>query len=293
MSIHLNIIREEIERTRARSEYGFLQTFVNHTAAVSHSAAGQGRDMPPPLQRNDGNRVPGEDDERESLVNDRRQGPANQITPKVQEVASIHAFMIDLDCGILDPAVVGQECVDSPARLYGDHVQHWLDRDPVLRKAEVRDSGHGLHVLLWLNEPIICTGGEAADWHAVAKGIRNVLPGDPNLNGIIAMTRPLGALNTKHEPKTVQLLRAGESITRTEILDLNRRITEQPARLWMRVLFGGERVDSCPFCSKESMGVAGHWQVQCYGCGGMDAATLVYHFYSPEFRKEKRKDSNG
>jgi hypothetical protein len=91
----------------------------------------------------------------------------------------------------------------------------------------------------------------------------------------------------------VKVLRSGKPVTRAEILDLTRRVTEQPARLWMRLFFGGERVAPCPFCGTESMGVAGHWQVQCYGCRRMDAATLVYRFYSPEFRKEKRKDSNG
>jgi hypothetical protein len=271
---------------------GLVQTSVNHTAALPHSGTRQGGHTATP-QCNDGSRAQGEDDERESLVNDRRRGPANQITPKVQEVASIHAFMIDLDCGILDPTIVGQECVDSPARLYSDHVQHWLDRDPVLRKAEVRDSGHGLHVLLWLDEPIICTGREAVDWHEVAKGIRNVLPGDPSLNGIIALTRPIGALNTKREPKTVQMLRAGESITQAEILDLNRRVTHQSSRLWMTLFFGGERVSPCPLCGKGSLGVAGYWQCRCYQCGRVDAASIIYRFYSPKFLASRMEGHHG
>ncbi len=235
----------------------------------------------------------GADDERESLVNGRECGPANRIATKVEEVASIHGFMSDLDCKILDPAVVGEECVRSPAALYEQHVRHWLDRDLVLAKAQVRDSGYGLHVILMLDEPIICGGDDARHWDKIARGFRNAVPGDPNLNGIIAMTRPVGALNTKSDPpKEVRLLRAGEPTTRAEVLDLNRRVTEQPARLWMRLFFGGERAGLCPFCSKELMGVAGNWQVQCYECGRMDAAALVYRFYSPDFL-EKRKDSHG
>jgi hypothetical protein len=265
---------------------------MSHAAAVLHSGAGQGGDAP---QRRckDGGRESGQDDEREALVNDRRKGPADQITPKVQEVASVHAFMIDIDCGILDPTVVGQDCVDSPARLYDDHVRHWLDRDPVLRKAEVRDSGHGLHVLLWLDEPIVCTGGDAFEWHAVAKGIRNVLPGDPSLNGIIALTRPIGALNTKREPKTVEMLRAGEPVTRDEILDLNRRVTYQSSRLWMTLFFGGERVSPCPLCGKGSLGVAGYWQCRCYQCGRVDAASIIYRFYSPKFLDSRMEGHHG
>ena len=237
----------------------------------------------------------GANDERESLVNGRECGPANQIATKVEEVASIHAFMSDLDCKILDPAIVGEECVRSPAALYKQHVRHWLDRDPVLAKAQVRDSGHGLHVLLMLDEPIICAGDDARHWDKIARGLRNVLPGDPSLNGIVAMTRPVGARNTKVDPpRKVRVLRKGEPITRAEILDLNQRLANAPARLWMRLFFGGERASPCPLCgaTTHTLGVVGNWQVQCYECGRVDAAAMVYLFYSPTFL-DKREDSRG
>ncbi len=237
----------------------------------------------------------GANDERESLVNGRDCGPANRIATTVDEVASIHAFMSDLDCKILDPAVVGEECIQSPAALYEQHVRHWLDRDPALAKAQVRDSGYGLHVLLILDEPIICSGDDARHWDKIARGLRNVLPGDPRLNGIIALTRPVGAMNTKQEPhREVKLLRPGKSVTQAEILDLNQRVSTAPARLWMRLFFGDERASPCPLCRDTSttLGVSGNWQVQCYECGRVDAAALVYRFYSPEFL-DKRKDSHG
>jgi len=235
-----------------------------------------------------------DNDERESLVNDRRRGTKYEITPKVEEVTAIHGFMNDLDCKMLDPAVVGEECVESAAALYEQHVRLWLDRDPVLSKAEVRDSGHGLHVILWLDQPIIVAEGEARSWDAIARGICKSLPGDPNLNGIIALTRPVGAMNTKYDPpREVRLLRSGEPVTRGEILDLNRRLSDRPAHLWMRLFFGGERVDPCPLCNEESLGISGDWKCRCYGCGWVDAASLVYRFYSPDFLKNKRKESNG
>ena len=172
--------------------------------------------------------------------------------------------------------------------------RHWLDHDPVLSKAEVRDSGHGLHVLLWLDEPIIVADGEARQWDDIARGICNALPGDPNLNGIIALTRPIGAVNTKYNPpREVRLLRPGQPVSRAEILDLNQRVTMQPARLWMRLFFGGERVDPCPLCGKESLGVAGYWQCRCYGCGRVNAASLVYRFYSPEFLDSRQENHHG
>jgi hypothetical protein len=236
----------------------------------------------------------GANDERESLVNDRRRGTKYEITPKVEEVAAIHGFMNDLDCKTLDPAVVGRECVESAEALYRQHVQLWLNRDPVLAKADVRDTGGGLHTILWLDEPIVVATGEAQIWDDIARGICNALPGDPNLNGIIALTRPVGALNTKYSPpREVRLLRPGEPITRAEILDLSRQTAEQPARLWMRMFFGGERVEPCPFCGKESLGVAGSWQVRCYTCGRVNAASLVYRFYSPEFLDSRMEAHHG
>ena len=236
----------------------------------------------------------GYDDERESLVNACERGPANRITPRVEEVAAIHGFMTDLDCKILGPAVVGEASVESPDVLYVEHVSNWLDRDPILTKSEVRSTGGGLHVILRLDEPIICGPGEAVMWDEVARGVRNALPGDPNLNGIIALTRPIGVTNSKYDPpREVRLLRPGELVTRDEVLDLNRRVTEQPARLWMRLFFGGERVSPCPFCGKESLGVAGHWQVRCYACGRMDAAALLYRFFAPEFLETRMEAQHG
>lgn len=238
-------------------------------------------------QRND-------NDERESLVNDRRRGTKYEITPKVEEVTLIHGFMNDLDCKMLDPAVVGEDCVESAEAFYDYHVRLWLDRDPVLAKAEVRDTGGGLHAILWLDEPIVVAGGEARQWDDIARGIRNALPGDPNLNGIIALTRPVGAMNTKYDPpREVRLLQPGQPVSRAEILDLNQRVTMQPARLWMRLFFGGERATPCPLCGKESLGVAGYWQVRCYGCGRVNAASLVYRFFSPDFLDSRKGAHHG
>lgn len=235
-----------------------------------------------------------DNDERESLVNDRRRGTKYEITPKVEEVAAIHGFMNDLDLKMLDPAVVGEKCVESAAAFYEQHVRLWLDRDPLLAKAEVRDTGGGLHVILWLDEPIIVCADEARQWNGIARGICNALPGDPNLNGIIALTRPVGAVNTKYNPpREVRLLRSGEPVTRAEILDLIERVARQPARLWMRLFFGGERVDPCPICGKGSLGVAGPCQCRCYECGRIDAASLVYRFYSPTFLESRKEAKHG
>lgn len=228
----------------------------------------------------------GVSDERESLYNGRPQGPANRISVPVEQVAAINGFMIDVDLAILNPAVIGEAVVTSAESLYAAYVCNWLDRDPVLSKAEVRDTGHGLHVLLWLDSPIVVAEGQAGQWDSIARGIRNVLPGDPRVNGINVMTRPVGATNTKSEPvRTVRLLRAGKPVAVSEILDLNRRLAEHPAQTWMQVFYGGTRISPCPLCggAGSSLGVAGNWQIRCYECGRIDSSILVYRFYKASF----------
>lgn len=234
-------------------------------------------------------------DVRELLVNDRASGPAYRMAVPVEQVTAIHGLMIDLDCKILNPDVVGQASVDSADVLYEQHVRVWLDRDDVLGKAEVRNTGGGLHVLLWLDPPILCTGGEARQWDRIARGIRNALPGDPNVNGIIAMTRPVGALNTKYNPpRLVRVLREGQAISRDEILSLSRQMIEEPASTWMRLFFGDRRASPCPLCQKgESLGVAGKWNCKCYECGYVNGAALVYRFYASEFLTKLKEASHG
>lgn len=234
-------------------------------------------------------------DDREAIYNGRDRGPAHAIARPVDEVAAINGFMIDLDCKLLDQGIVGQSAAGSAASLFDEHVRHWLERDPVLAKAEVRDTGGGLHILLWVESPILIQGGEAREWDRVARGLRNCLPSDPEVNGIIAMTRPVGALNTKYAPpREVRVLREGQPVTRDEVLELSRRVIEQPARLWMRLFFGAERTSPCPLCNKgESLGVAGNWKCQCYECGSVDAAALIYRFFSPDFLASRKESRHG
>jgi len=224
----------------------------------------------------------GWDDSREALFDSQAVGPAYEIARPVEQVACIRGFMIDLDLNILNPDVLGAKALTSSQAFYDQHVKVWLDRDPVLTKGEVRDTGHGLHILLWLGQPIICSGDDNRHWDNIARGIRNALPGDPKVNGINAMTRPVGTTNNKESPAApVRCLREGQPVTREEILDLNRRVSEEPAPLWMRLFNGADRVTPCPVCKREgsSLGVAGKWQCRCYKCGQVHASVLIFRVF--------------
>jgi hypothetical protein len=234
--------------------------------------------------------------EREATFNGRERGPAHAIARPVEEIAAINGFMIDVDLKLLDPDVLGESALNSAKQLYAQHVRHWLDRDKVLSKAEVRDTGGGVHALLWLDEPVVCAAGQQRQWDAVARGLHDALPGDPKLGGIIAMTRPVGALNLKYDPpREVRLLREGKPVSQKEVLDLVDCLATAPARLWMNLVTGADRVSPCPLCRGEgtSLGIAGRWRVQCYECGRLDAAALVYRHYRSDFLTRLKEDHHG
>lgn len=233
---------------------------------------------------------------REALFNGGDRGPAFSIARPVDEIAAINGFMVDVDLKLLDPDVLGESSVASPAAFYDRHLCHWLDRDAVLAKAEARDTGGGVHVLLWLDEPVVIPAGQQRQWNAVARGLHSALPGDPKLGGIIAMTRPVGELNLKYDPPhAVRLLREGTPVTQKEVLGLVERLATAPARLWMNLVTGGERASPCPLCRKEgtSLGIAGDWKVQCYECGRVDAARLVYLHYTADFLGNMKEPRHG
>lgn len=234
--------------------------------------------------------------ERETTFNGRERGPAHAIAKPVDEIAAIQGFLIDVDLKLLDPDVLGESALASAEQLYEKHVRHWLDRDKVLSKAEVRDTGGGVHVLLWLDEPVVCAAGQQRHWDAVARGLHDALPGDPKLGGIIAMTRPVGALNLKYDPpREVRLLREGKPVTQKEVLDLIDRLATAPSRLWMNLVTGANRVSPCPLCRREgtSLGIAGAWRLRCYECNTVDAAALVYRCYQPDFLTRLKEDHHG
>ena len=230
------------------------------------------------------------EDMRELLVNDGAIGPAEAIAVSLDEVACVRAFMADIDLSQLEPAVIGSDASENSTKFYHNFLANCLSRHPVLQKAEVRASSqHGVHVIWHLERPQVLKAGEALLYDRLIRGLRVVLPSDPNCNGLIAMTRPVGAKNKKYSPpQVVDQLRSGEPVTRDEILSLAREISDEPASTLMRVLYGGKRVTPCPFCQKNanSLGVAGRWRCCCYDCGSINAAELLGRFYRGSRRQE-------
>src|SRR4051794_13041914 len=99
---------------------------------------------------------PNEDnvDLRERLYDDGQIGKIAAISTAVDLVTTLNGILLDIDCHIFQSSF----CVPEPDLLapdfYERYVRPWLNRHPVLHKAQVRFSGTGLHVLLMLDKPI-------------------------------------------------------------------------------------------------------------------------------------------
>jgi hypothetical protein len=68
-------------------------------------------------------------------------------------------------------------------------------RDLIIRPTEVRDSGHGLHAIWALKEPL--TGDAIADGERYMKDLVRILAGDPMPTHRAALLRRPGTHNTK------------------------------------------------------------------------------------------------
>src|SRR5262249_52176114 len=151
--------------------------------------------------------------------------------------------------------------------FYEELVEPWLSRHPVFRKAEVRDSGRGLHVLILFDRPVeFATQGERQLWAGVVKVVQRLLPTDPGCPGITALTRPVGSVNSKNGKK-VRRLKKGRPVDPREVLALYEQARAAPFRT-VASLFGAERVSPCPVCKAEgsALVVLDHTG-KCYQCG--------------------------
>ncbi len=224
--------------------------------------------------------VPGSDvDTRESLVNDRPRGPVGAIQIPMEMITCLHGIMIDIDPHLLRADALPDGALESPAALYDLAVRAWLARHPVFAKAEVRSTGRGLHVLLWI-EPAVefSDPGERDRWAAVVKIVQSILPSDPHAPGITALTRPLGSTNSK-TGRPVEVLKSGTSVKPAEAIDLANEIAAHPFRIASQLLVG-KHTATCPVCRKPGsrLGVMDR-AGRCYGsCGKVSLGMLLGSF---------------
>ncbi|WP_146602795.1 hypothetical protein [Novipirellula aureliae] len=226
---------------------------------------------------------------RECLLNDRRVGPTEHVSVAAEQAGMLHGIMIDLDLNIFDPGAFNAKAPQSPTEFFDDHVARWLDRSTLLRKAEARCSGNGIHVLLWLDPPIpLISASDRKLWDACIRIVQTSLPSDPDAPGLTSLTRPIGSINEKSNLE-VKLLREGQPVTQDEIITFRNEMISAPFKTVHRILAGDEHQSPCPICRKDGTTLTAMDRTgMCYGsCGKVKPERLLDVFLRPR-RSEGR-----
>jgi hypothetical protein len=224
-------------------------------------------------------------DLREQLVNDGAIGPIEQVSLSVSLITRINGILFDIDPGLFQSSTLIPEPNVKPGEFFKRYVAQWLDRHPVLKKAEVRLSGTGLHVLLWLDQPIELKDElDRKRWAARVEVIQSALPIDPNQPGINGMTRPVGSINGKNDAE-VTCLREGHKVSQDELRALVDDILRQPFKGMIQTLAGSERCE-CPLCQEDELGASDQIG-RCYTCGKVTRDKLLGAIYAKKNGKNK------
>ena len=126
-------------------------------------------------------------DLREALFNDGAIGPIGSIQVSTERVVALRGIMFDIDPDLFLHGGLIATIPQDAAEFYRETIKPMLDRHPVLKKAEVRMTGRGLHVILRFAKPVEFTKpGEQEEWAGIVEVVQTALPIDPGQPGITA-----------------------------------------------------------------------------------------------------------
>ena len=217
----------------------------------------------------------------EKLFDDGAIGCMKEVSKGLDEIVRIRGILFDVDPDLFRPdGIVSGATGLSPAEFFEQHVAKWLERHPILQKAEVRCSGRGIHVILRLQKPIeLRDEVERRRWDLRIKIIQSALPSDHRQRGMCGKTRALGSINSKNNG-LVSLLKAGTGVTETELLQLVDDLINRPFRHYSQVLLGPGEV-LCPICNVGRL-VSGDRAGDCYKCGEVSLDMLLKHVFASD-----------
>ena len=136
-------------------------------------------------------------DLREALYNDRAVGPITSIQLPTVRITQLHGILFDLDPHILkpgNPIFPPADCWSSSTTASSTFLPGTL-----ARFAEVRVSGTGLHLILWMQPAVqLLTEMQQNRWGTIVKAVQLSLPIDPDMPGITAVTRSVNSLTSKN-----------------------------------------------------------------------------------------------
>ena len=222
------------------------------------------------------------EDVREQLYNERKTGTFAQVQLPLERVTTLHAFVLDVDPGLCRPGNAIFPPADDPEAFF-KKIKPVLDRHPLVRSAEVRLTGTGLHLIIRLDPPVeLASAADQARWDAVVRVVQATLLVDPNAPGITAVTRPVGSVNAKNGV-AVRVLRPGKAIDATAVEAFVARVDKAPFKEVASVLFGQPHVSPCPVCQREGSRLDVLDRVgQCYGaCGTVKLGQVLDCVYAP------------
>ena len=214
-------------------------------------------------------------DQRQQLYNNGESGPFSVIQVSIERILSLNAILFDIDPLLIRESSLTPSVPRGPREFYETVAKIWLSHHPVLRKAEVRISGTGLHVILRiLNPPTFGTDGERDRWTGIVQAVQAALPIDTRQPHITAATRPIGSVNSKNGA-TVELLTPGEPVTQAEVLSLYDNMQHSPFKTVLQILAGDSKIKPCPFCNKPGKQLSALDRIgKCYGCGNVTLTQL-------------------
>ena len=215
-------------------------------------------------------------DHREALFNGGAIGPIEHIQVSAERIVSLCGVLFDLDPHLIRQGPLTPTVPHAPPEFYATLIRPMLERHPVLAKAEVRNSGRGLHAILRFTQPVeFNDSGDRDRWRGIVEVVQAALPIDPDQPGITATTRAIGSVNGKNGA-TVMLLAPGEPVTAEEVMGLFDELVAAPFRTVMRILTGSETIEPCPICEKADSKLSAQDRAGlCYGsCGKVKLADL-------------------
>ncbi len=231
-------------------------------------------------------------DSREQLFNGGESGPITDIQVSTERIAKLNGIFFDIDPRLCCSSQLFPKIPTEPTAFYETIAKPWLGRHPMLNLAEVRNSGTGLHVIVWLEAPLIfSTDQERQRWSGIVQVVQAVLPVDPDQPGITAVTRPIGSINSKNGA-TVTLLKPGKPVSAEVVVALYDEMRLSPFKTVMRILIGREKLKPCPLCLKEGSQLSAMDRVgQCYGsCGTVRLEQLYDLVLAPRATKNPEAD---
>ena len=185
-------------------------------------------------------------DTRKQLFNDCKWGKIDRIQLGLDQITQLRGVLYDLDPALFRRGLLLPKVPIDPVQFYHRIARIWLARHPTLRKAEVRNSGTGLHAILWLEPPVnFVTADDRERWAGIVQVVQAALPIDPHQPGITATTRTTGSINSKNGAE-VKRLRNRMSTTAEDLMTLYDQMCASPFKTVFSILTGKETLLHAP-----------------------------------------------